>query len=73
MVLPVLLPAQSAQPLGNPDWVKPFPPFRMIANLYWVGTYDLSTYLITTPEGHILLNTVLASTIPQIKAPVWSN
>lgn len=58
---------QSAQSLGNPDWVKPFPPFRMIANLYWVGTYDLSTYLITTPEGHILINTGLTSTIPQIK------
>ena len=72
MVLPALLPAfgQSAQSLGNPDWVKPFPPFRMLANLYWVGTYDLSTYLITTPEGHILINTGLTSTIPQIKAGV---
>jgi metallo-beta-lactamase class B len=72
MVLPALLPTygQSAQSLGNPDWVKPFPPFRMIANLYWVGTYDLSTYLITTPEGHILINTGLTSTISQIKAGV---
>jgi metallo-beta-lactamase class B len=69
MALAVVLPGfgQSAQSLGNPDWVKPFPPFRMIANLYWVGTYDLSTYLITTPEGHILINTGLTSTIPQIK------
>ena len=71
-VLPALSPAfgQSAQSLGNSDWVKSFPPFRMIANLYWVGTYDLSTYLITTPEGHILINTGLASTVPQIKAGV---
>src|SRR5215469_14717371 len=72
MTLPALLPVfgQSAQSLGNPDWVKPFPPFRMIANVYWVGTYDLSTYLITTPEGHILINTGLTSTVPQIKAGV---
>jgi len=72
MVLPAFLPAfgQSAQTLGNPEWVKPFPPFRIIGNVYWVGTYDLSTYLITTPEGHILSNTGLASTVPQIKSGV---
>jgi metallo-beta-lactamase class B len=62
--------AQPAQSLNNPDWTKPFPPFRMIGNVYWVGTYDLSTYLITTPQGHILINTGLASTVPQIKAGV---
>ena len=72
MVLPVCWTAfgQSAQTLGNPEWVKSFPPFRIIANVYWVGTYDLSTYLITTPEGHILINTGLASTLPQIKSGV---
>jgi metallo-beta-lactamase class B len=35
-----------------------------------VGTYDLSTYLITTPSGHILINTGLADTVPQIKSGV---
>lgn len=52
------------------DWVKPFPPFRMIGNVYWVGTYDLSTYLITTDQGHILINTGLPQTVPEIKAGV---
>jgi metallo-beta-lactamase class B len=61
---------QSAQSLNNPDWVKPFPPFRMVGNLYWVGTYDLSSYLITTPAGHILINTGLAQTVPQIRAGI---
>jgi metallo-beta-lactamase class B len=72
MVFPAILPAfgQSAQSLSNPDWVRPFSAFRMVANVYWVGTYDLSTYLITTPEGHVLINTGLASTVPQIKAGV---
>ncbi len=51
----------------NPEWTKPFPPFRMIGNVYWVGTYDLSTYLIATPQGHILINTGLAETVPQIR------
>ncbi len=57
--------AQQAVPF-EPDWVKPFPPFRIIGNIYWVGTFDLSTYVITTPEGHILINSGLAETVPQI-------
>ena len=72
-VLPTLVPGaagQAAQSLGNPDWTKPFPPFRMIGNVYWVGTYDLSSYLITTPQGHILINTGLTQTVPQIKAGI---
>src|SRR5579884_3417922 len=53
-----LAPAVYAQQIA--DWTKPFPPFRMIGNIYWVGTWDLSTYLITTPQGHILINTGMA-------------
>lgn len=60
---------QNAVP-QNADWTRPFPPFRIIGNLYWVGTWDLSTYLITTPQGNILINTGLAETVPQIKANV---
>ncbi len=54
----------------NPDWVKPFPPFKILGNIHWVGTWDLSTYLITTPKGHILINTGLAETVPQIKSNI---
>ena len=54
----------------NEEWTRAFPPFRMIGNIYWVGTYDLSTYLITTPAGNILINTGLAGTVPQIQANV---
>jgi metallo-beta-lactamase class B len=54
----------------NADWTRPFPPFRIIGNIYWVGSYDLSTYLITTPQGHILINTGVGDTAKQIKASV---
>src|SRR5215510_5265791 len=54
----------------NADWTRPFPPFRMIGNIYWVGSYDLSTYLITTPQGHILINTGVGDTALRIKASV---
>ena len=55
---------------GNPDWTRPFPPFRIVGNVYWVGSYDLATYLITTPQGHILINTGVGDTAKQIKASV---
>lgn len=58
------------QPVSNPDWVKPYPPFRIAGNLYYVGTYDLGCYLITTPKGHILINTGLESSVPQIQAAI---
>ena len=58
------------RPPSNPEWTKPFPPFHIVGNVYWVGTWDLSTYLITTPQGHILVNTGMPETVPQIKAGV---
>jgi metallo-beta-lactamase class B len=50
----------------NAEWRQPFPPFKLIGNVYWVGTYDLSTYLITTNEGHILVNSGFEDTVPLI-------
>lgn len=49
---------------------KPFPPHRVVGNIYYVGTTQLSTYLITTPEGHILLNSDFEDTVPVIRASV---
>ena len=54
----------------NEEWTRPFPPFKIIGNIYWVGSYDLSTYLITTPQGHILINTGVGDTAQKIKAGV---
>lgn len=51
----------------NEDWSKPYPPFRIVGNLYYVGTYDLACYLITTQKGNILINTGLASSEKQIE------
>lgn len=52
------------------EWTRPFPPFRIIGNVYWVGSYDLASYLITTPQGHILINTGVGDTANQIKASI---
>ncbi|MEO6981411.1 MAG: subclass B3 metallo-beta-lactamase [Mucilaginibacter sp.] len=57
-------------PMMDPSWVKPTEPFRIAGNLYYVGTYDLACYLITTPKGHILINTGLAESATMIRANV---
>lgn len=54
----------------HPEWSRPFPPFRVAGNLYYVGTTDLACYLIVTSEGNILINTGLASSEPQIIANI---
>ncbi len=61
--------AALAQPEG---WTKPFPAFRVIGNLYGVGTYDLSVFLITTDAGHILINTGLADSTAMIRDNIES-
>ncbi|MBS1689647.1 MAG: subclass B3 metallo-beta-lactamase [Bacteroidetes bacterium] len=53
--------------LIDSTWTKPYAPFRIVGNLYYVGTYDLASYLITTPQGHILINTGLASSADMIR------
>ncbi|MGE0448795.1 MAG: subclass B3 metallo-beta-lactamase [Vicinamibacterales bacterium] len=52
------------------EWTRPFPPFRIIGNVYWVGSYELPTYLIATPAGHILVNTGVEHTADRIKSSV---
>ena len=59
----------AAQPS---EWSKPFPGHRVIGNLYAVGTYDLACFLITSDEGHILINTGLAESAPLIRENVES-
>jgi metallo-beta-lactamase class B len=54
----------------NPDWTTVIPPFRIAGNLYYVGSRDLASYLITTQQGHILINSNLITSPPQIHASV---
>ena len=56
----------ATPPIMRPNWTKDYPPFRIAGNLYYVGTYDLACYLITTPKGDILINTGLPGSAPMI-------
>ena len=54
----------------TPDWNKPIAPFRIAGNLYYVGTNYLASYLITTPEGSILINPDYEESVPILKRNV---
>ncbi len=54
----------------TPDWTNPFPPFRIIGNIYYVGSQGLASYLIVTPEGNILINSNLEKSVPAIKESI---
>jgi metallo-beta-lactamase class B len=86
LFLSLLLIALAAQ-LGadqDPDWTRPFPPFRIAGNfpgsprtgpgswggLYYVGSADLASYLIATPQGLILINSSLEASVPLIRHSV---
>jgi metallo-beta-lactamase class B len=55
---------------ANPDWTDPFPPFHIAGNLYYVGSKGLANYLVTTPQGNILINSDLEANVPMIEASI---
>jgi len=63
LVPPVFAGAQT-------DWNAPFPPHRVIDNVYYVGTRALASFLVTTPDGHVLINSDFESTVPILQQNV---
>lgn len=52
------------------DQTTAFAPHKVIGNIYYVGTRTLTSYLITTSEGHILINTTYERNVPVIQKSV---
>src|ERR1700724_684140 len=69
-LLVLLLTGASLYAASDPALSKPFPPHKVIGNVYYVGTSELSSYLITTPQGHILINSSYEESVPVIRAAV---
>jgi metallo-beta-lactamase class B len=63
--------AASHAPVQD-DWTEPFPAFRIAGNLYYVGSKGLASYLVTTSQGHILINSDLEANVPMIRASMES-
>lgn len=62
---PVLAGAQ-ADPTSR-SWNQPVEPYRIIGNVHYVGASDIASFLITTPEGHIILDAGFEETVPIIR------
>jgi metallo-beta-lactamase class B len=72
-LLLALLLATVAHAQSDPtsrSWNQPVEPFRIAGNLYYVGASDITSYLITTPKGHILLDGGFVETVPIIVANI---
>ncbi|HUR44408.1 MAG TPA: subclass B3 metallo-beta-lactamase [Candidatus Saccharimonadales bacterium] len=54
------------------DWDDPFPPHRIADHLYYVGSKGLASYLVTTTNGHILINSSFERTVPMIRTNIES-
>lgn len=68
--LVALMLAGSAIAQANPEWTEPFPPFRIAGNLYYIGSKGLASYLITTPQGNILINSDMEANVPMLQASI---
>jgi metallo-beta-lactamase class B len=64
---PFLLLVFCASALQAQQGNQPVPPFRIIGNVFYVGASDITSYLIATPKGHIVIDGGLAETAPMIE------
>jgi len=57
--------------IGGPDdQTSQFPPHKIAGNIYYVGTRSLASFLVTTPEGHILINSSYERNVPVLRKSV---
>lgn len=68
-MLLILLLALQADPVSR-SWNQPIEPFRIAGNVYYVGASDITSYLITTPKGHIVIDGGFVETAPMIVANI---
>lgn len=61
--------AEQSNTIAN-EWTKPMEPLKLLGNLYYVGSQNIASYLFTTPQGHILLDTGMPSMHQAVKANI---
>ncbi len=62
--------ARAAQCSNCAEWNQPQAPFRVFGNTYWVGTHGLGSILVTSPQGHVLIDGALPESAPLILASI---
>jgi metallo-beta-lactamase class B len=59
--------SQAGVPGKMQQWNRPFPPYRVIDNIYYVGTNDIAQFLIVTSAGNILLDSGFEASVPRLR------
>jgi len=49
-----------------PDWIEPETPFKVIGNIYYVGTKGIASFLVTSDQGHVLVDGGMPQNAPLI-------
>jgi metallo-beta-lactamase class B len=62
--------SQAGVPGKMQQWNRPFPPYQVIGNVYYVGTNEIAQFLITTSAGHILLDSGFEASVPRLRENV---
>jgi metallo-beta-lactamase class B len=57
----------AAVPSQMWNWNRPFPPYQVIDNIYYVGSNEVAQFLVTTPAGHILLDSGFETSVPRVR------
>ncbi|MBC7982944.1 MAG: subclass B3 metallo-beta-lactamase [Candidatus Obscuribacterales bacterium] len=70
VTLLVLAVAHADTPKWPASWSEPQQPFRIHGNTYYVGMHGLSSILITSEQGHVLIDGAMADSLPQIVANI---
>jgi metallo-beta-lactamase class B len=74
LALAALTAASCASGAGVPSqmwsWNRPFPPFHVIGNIYYVGSNEIAQFLVTTPAGHVLLDSGFEASVPRLRENV---
>jgi metallo-beta-lactamase class B len=52
------------------DQTTSFTPHKIVGNVYYVGTRTLSSFLVTTPQGHVLIDSTYERNVPAIQKSV---
>ena len=64
--------SQAGVPREMRAWNRDYPPFKVIGNIYYVGSNGIAQFLVTTPDGHILIDSGFEATVPRLRANVES-
>jgi metallo-beta-lactamase class B len=64
--------SQAGVPGDMQAWNRPFPPYRVLDNIYYVGTNKIAQFLLTTKDGHMLIDSGFEASVPQLRQNIES-